>query len=245
MAGFNDVATNKEILRIADAIRAVTRTAEGMTIPEMPDRLMEIRVVECKDVQVQLNTQGEVLLGVFDQELKHMFVVTPYTDQDNEAVNAAGVQRELIFDQGTGSLYLYEEVETELTARFIVMDFLLASDQTSGGVMMKDEIQDISGKLDKVTSTGYGRVYGITSQGLQTTRDCRDAAVAESLPIRNADGTFQIGEPKSNTHPATKKYVDSAVAAITPATIGAATPDYVNDKVAAALGAAEAALSEV
>ena len=84
---------------------------------------------------------------------------------------------------------------------------------------------DSIGALKKVTSSGYGRVYGITSNGLQITRDCRDAAVAESLPIRDSDGTFQIGEPKSNTHPATKKYVDGAISA--------------------ALGAAEAALAEV
>ena len=137
MADFNDVATNTEILRIAEAIRAATRTSEGMTIPEMPDRLMDIRVVEYRDVTVELNTEGEVLLGVFDQELKHLFVATPYADQDNDAVNAASVQRALIFDQETGSLYLHEEIKTDLTARFIVIDFLLASDQTSGGVLMK------------------------------------------------------------------------------------------------------------
>lgn len=84
---------------------------------------------------------------------------------------------------------------------------------------------DLSGKMDKVTSIGYGRVYGITSQGLQVTRDCRDAAVADSLPIRDANGTFQIGAPKIDNNPATKKYVDSAVNAITPAKIGAVPAD--------------------
>ena len=129
--------------------------------------------------------------------------------------------------------------------RSITADSLGAATTTYVDNKVDSITPDSIGALKKVGSGTYGRVYGITSGGDQITRDCRDAAAEGSLPIRNANGTFQIGEPKANTNPATKKYVDSAVAAITPATIGAATPADVESAILAALGAAEAALSEV
>lgn len=43
MADINDVVTNSHILEIADAIRDLQETLEGMTILEMPQKIRDIK----------------------------------------------------------------------------------------------------------------------------------------------------------------------------------------------------------
>ena len=135
MADFNDVATNAEILRIAEAIRKATRTAEGMTIPEMPDRLMDIRVVEFHRQLVNLATPGDVEIAKYDAQLKHLFVATPYADTDNTTLTEALAQRALIFDQESGSLYMHTGAAAG-QVELVVIDLLLATDEESGGILI-------------------------------------------------------------------------------------------------------------
>lgn len=44
MADINDIATNSHILEIADAIRELQGTLEGMTILEMPQKIAAIKI---------------------------------------------------------------------------------------------------------------------------------------------------------------------------------------------------------
>lgn len=75
-------------------------------------------------------------------------------------------------------------------------------------------ITGIGNKLDKVSTTGNNRVYGISSQGTQVQFDVISGeATADSLVARSTNGTVVVGTPTQNSHATTKAYVDSAVQA--------------------------------
>ncbi|MCL2856198.1 MAG: hypothetical protein FWE19_00540 [Oscillospiraceae bacterium] len=68
-----------------------------------------------------------------------------------------------------------------------------------------------SGKLDKVTSGGSLRVYSVSPDGQTqgTVNVVSNSAPPLSIPERNAAGTFSVGDPAQDNHPATKGYVDA------------------------------------
>lgn len=68
-------------------------------------------------------------------------------------------------------------------------------------------------KLDKVTEESqYERVYVADVDGTQTVENLvHDSALKWSIPRRNAYGQVVVGEPTSEKHATTKKYVDNKV----------------------------------
>ena len=77
-------------------------------------------------------------------------------------------------------------------------------------------IVDISGKLDKVTSTsGYPRAYVVNAAGKQITLNLSQGPTPSTIPIRKADGTISVADPTEEASATTKKYVDGKVEAQT------------------------------
>lgn len=126
----------------------------------------------------------------------------------------------LFFYNGSG--WYFDSVEVTLSDYGITVEgtpldgdsVLITVAEKSEGILLQlvnkavSELDDK--KLDKVTDVStYGRVYGISTMGEQITFGCQDAAVNASLPIRDNAGTFQVGTPTKDKHPATKSYVDA------------------------------------
>jgi hypothetical protein len=65
-----------------------------------------------------------------------------------------------------------------------------------------------SGKLDKVTTIGNKRVYGVDIFGNNIMCTLGTAAVNNTIPIRDTNGTFDVSTPVRESNPATKDYVD-------------------------------------
>lgn len=63
-------------------------------------------------------------------------------------------------------------------------------------------------KLDKVTSEGNERVYGINYSGQQVTINVAVGAEPDTIVKRDADGNIYVGDPKFGHHAASKQYVD-------------------------------------
>ena len=75
MADFSDVAVNADMVKIANAIRRITRTSAKMTIPEMPERLTDIRVLEYAEIEISFAQAGNQLLGQYITQYPHLFMV--------------------------------------------------------------------------------------------------------------------------------------------------------------------------
>lgn len=71
-----------------------------------------------------------------------------------------------------------------------------------------------SGKLDKITSAGGYRVYGVDKEGNQKMVQYSTSAGGNLLVQRDADGMFKINDPTESKHVANKGYVDSLIAAL-------------------------------
>lgn len=73
----------------------------------------------------------------------------------------------------------------------------------------KDETTtELNKKLDKVTSSGKTRLYGIGVDGTQFTITFSNDALTGSIAQRNSGGTLSVAEPTADAHATTKKYVD-------------------------------------
>lgn len=145
MAGYRDVATDQDMIRIANAIRAVSRTSEGMTIPEMAERLLDVRVVEYSEHEAVI-AASSVNIGTYDPNIKHLFVVLPLSITSVDALKKANAAPELVFDAETGDLSLEVEEATGDEVSLMVLDFLLAaSTEESVGVLVyhRDTIEGI------------------------------------------------------------------------------------------------------
>ena len=69
-------------------------------------------------------------------------------------------------------------------------------------------------KLDKITSGGSYRLYGVDSSGSQTMPGYSQGVAATTIVQRNAAGQIQVpNTPTADHHAASKQYVDNAVAA--------------------------------
>lgn len=75
---------------------------------------------------------------------------------------------------------------------------------------------ELSGKLDKVTSTGSYRSYIITADGSQGTMALSsNTPSGNTIATRTSTGTLKAATPTANDDAATKKYVDDAIGNIT------------------------------
>lgn len=69
-----------------------------------------------------------------------------------------------------------------------------------------------------ITGTGGNRLYGVNPSGKQTEFGAAFTNYPFTLPMRDENFTFTVGEPTQDAHPATKKYVDTQLAAVARAT---------------------------
>lgn len=145
MANFNDIATNQDMVNIANAIRTVTRTTDGMTISEMPERLWNIRVVQTivKTITVE-QAATSLMLGVFDGKIKHLFIVTPLNTQDAVILAKAKANLPLSIVQTGGddnslvniSLETEKAIPQETQLQFRIIDLLLPNDEATAGFVV-------------------------------------------------------------------------------------------------------------
>ena len=156
MATLDDVAKNEDMVKIANAIRRVTRTDSPMTIPEMPERLLDIRVIEKSLKTVNFNAQGPVSLGTYDTQLKHMFIVMPKANTD--VANLAKVEPEidLQYDNETGELKVAHNEVVNVDVELYVLDLLLPEDDSTAGVIISSSSGSGTLILEYSSSASYG-----------------------------------------------------------------------------------------
>lgn len=73
-----------------------------------------------------------------------------------------------------------------------------------------------------ITGTGGNRLYGVNPQGKQVEFGAAFTNYPFTLPMRDENYTFTVGEPTAPMHPATKKYVDD---------IASDSVLFINDKI--------------
>ena len=85
------------------------------------------------------------------------------------------------------------------------------------GKQIIENSNNISKKLDKVTSTGnYPRVYAVNANGSQEMRNVIDRAIAWAIPYRNQNNNFMVGDltaSSDGSYVANKNYVDNTAVA--------------------------------
>ena len=95
---------------------------------------------------------------------------------------------------------------------------------TIAGVDLQDNITklelqtalDFNNKLDKITTTGLNRVYGVSSLGDQTIFNVDDSLSNWSLARRNGSGNIRVASTPTNSNDATSKgYVDNKITSLT------------------------------
>lgn len=138
MAVIEDVASNADMIKIANAVRAVTRTKGKMTIPQMPERLMNIQVVVTKDVAADFSTGNSIVLGTFDSVMNHLFIVSPKTSADAVLLAKVKAELELTYSKETGELSVtYERPQLAASAvNLKIVDMLLSEQDTSAGFLV-------------------------------------------------------------------------------------------------------------
>ena len=149
MADFTDIASNEDMVAIANGIRAVTRTEEGMTIPEMPERLLNIKVVMADDKICDFSTGERISLGTFDTVIRHLFIVSPKTTADLALLAETEPELELTYNAETGELFLEYAVaqEAAMEVKLTIVDLLLSSENDSRGFLVNR-----SAKFDKLVT---------------------------------------------------------------------------------------------
>lgn len=136
MADYKGIANNQHMVTIANAIRAVTRTTGRMTIPEMPERLLNIQVVETRDIDADFSEGTEISLGTYDTAIRHLFIVSPKTTADAKALAKTKTEIELQYSDEEGELVLTFSRQGASSINLKVLDLLLASTETSSGFVV-------------------------------------------------------------------------------------------------------------
>lgn len=70
-------------------------------------------------------------------------------------------------------------------------------------------IWDADTKVDKISSTGSSRAYGVDEQGTQRTYDITASPYTNTIAFRASNGRLRVGTPTLGDDAATKQYVDS------------------------------------
>lgn len=156
MASIKDVATNEDMVKIANAIRAVTRTTGKMTIPQMPERLWDISVIVTRDVVADFSEGTSLVLGTFDTTIKHLFIVSPTTSEDSVLLAKVKAELELAYDTDTGELVItYERPRDEASSvNLKVVDMLLPQQDVSAGFLVNQGTGG-AGTLEEYDETSY------------------------------------------------------------------------------------------
>ena len=93
-------------------------------------------------------------------------------------------------------------------------DALGGSVDLSNYATKQEVANDLSSKLDKVSTTGTSnRIYAIAPNGSQYTPKLTNSVVSGevTVPIRDTNGNFKVGTPKVDGDASNKKYVDDSV----------------------------------
>lgn len=215
MADFEDVVSNEQVAAIADVIRHVTRTAAGMTVPQMPERLSEIRATMYarETVAVQHGATEFVISGI-DTEYKHMLVVIPATNDDYEKLASLSPAIEGSYNAGEARFQI-ESPSKDLSVALIVIDYLLAQSDTTAAFCiptfdgyLKEQIDTyLAAKLnypykdaatkskDCIVVIDYsGNVSG-RAYTQYPTHDNTTVKSATTIMSRNADGWSRVNTP--------------------------------------------------
>ena len=123
----------------------------------------------------------------------------------------------------TQSSNKYVNIDGSLSAKSMSVDNVGTTDTAVVNKKYVDNTYatktDLSGKLDKITSTStYNRLYGIEITGNQALFNVAAYTLAGSIAQRKADGTLNATTPTADSSDdtvATKKYVDDVVGNIT------------------------------
>nr|DAH56661.1 MAG TPA: hypothetical protein [Caudoviricetes sp.] len=145
MANIDNLATNQDLIAIANGIRHATRTTEPMTISQMSERLGSIRVIERGVVKASFNAQGPLLLGVYNTLLAHFFIAMPRANKDADTVALVVPETRLNYNAQTGELYLEYKTPVNAEAEIIVLDMLLSKGEVSEGIFLS--MHDNSSKV--------------------------------------------------------------------------------------------------
>ena len=211
MATLDDVATNQDMVNIANAIRKVTRSTGKMTVLQMPERLTQIRVAEKKEVTVNLNNNDRIVLSTYDTSIKHLFLVTPKTTDDANLFTKTAPELELQFDQETGELVmLYTPHEDAVDISMVLVDILLPDDETSIGFLVNVSSQDFVDLSSEQVITGRKifnaeadfnsivqhnadvHVNDVVIQLTHTQKDQVTKIGADEIAIENGSGEQQV-----------------------------------------------------
>lgn len=150
MADFEDVVSNEQIAAIADAIRHVTRTSGSMTIPQMPERLSEIRATMYARETVELHHDAnEFVISGIDTNYKHLLVVIPATSEDGEKLAKLSPVVEGSYYAGEVTFRINSPGE-DLSIGLIVIDYLLAQSDTTAAFCIPtfDVVSFVNSKAD-------------------------------------------------------------------------------------------------
>lgn len=137
MADFDQVATNEDIAAVADAIRGVTRSEDSMTIPEMPERLTNIRVVVVQDITLETafdsNSNSPIPLFEIDATKKHLFEVVPVNEAAVKAFIDQKVSTALLIEGGWLKLQRQGSAQRYTGVSIVVTDTLLSQTAETQG----------------------------------------------------------------------------------------------------------------
>ena len=224
MATIDDVATNEQIQAIADGIRSVTRTREQMTIPEMPGRLLQIRVIEVTKLSVAL--AASVSLGEYDTSLSHLFIAVPETSADAQKLSDA--EPELKLDYASGELTMTCNVATEEGISILVADCLLAGGSESYGFLISSRGATAGAKpydSTKAYKAGETFFYANRYQVTLVAHEAEEYTSEHNAILATAADLASVSQGLA-THIANKNNPHE----VTAEQVGAYTKSEVNDK---------------
>lgn len=154
MAEYRDVAQNSDILKIANAIRAVTGYEGDMTIEDMPRILIESHFdedVDTKVVQVTLDTLSAdapvVIDTIRDNDAKHLFLVMPVSKNDVAELKNFGPEQAMQYDPLTGQLKLVVKLspaDYEATVSLFIMHLVMKPDLENGAFYLGQTLDPVS-----------------------------------------------------------------------------------------------------
>lgn len=139
MAELEDIANNQNMVDIANAIRKATRSTEPMTIPEMPERMLDIRVIEKALVTADFSATGPLLLGTYNTTEHHFFLALPKSNNDLATLTKTELESNLVYDGETGELWLNYNRPVNEQADIYVLDMLIPNEEETEGVIIATE----------------------------------------------------------------------------------------------------------
>jgi hypothetical protein len=144
-----------------------------------------------------LKTEDKTIVGAINKNAEDISRLTIGVDTKQDQLIAGEnitIEGRVISASGGGSSVV---VDSEL------------SSESENPVQNKVINEALGGKLDKITDSGY-RVY-VSSNGVNRSVAYGDSAVSATMPVRDSNKTFRVGEPTNNQHPVTLGYFNSHI----------------------------------